>query len=29
MYQAKLHTGEVETMILAQEEPKADLVIYR
>lgn len=27
MYQAKLHAGEVETMILAQEEPKADLVI--
>lgn len=27
MYKAKLHAGEVETMILAQEEPKADLVI--
>lgn len=27
MYQAKLHSGEVEVMILAQEEPKADLVI--
>jgi len=27
MYQAKLHAGEVETMILAQEEPRADLVI--
>ena len=27
MYQAKLHAGEVEVMILAQEEPKADLVI--
>ena len=27
MYQAKLHDGEVEVMILAQEEPKADLVI--
>lgn len=27
MYQAKLHDGEVEVMILAQESPKADLVI--
>ena len=27
MYQAKLHAGEVEVMILAQEEPKSDLVI--
>ena len=27
MYEAKLHDGEVEVMILAQEEPKADLVI--
>lgn len=27
MYKAKLHAGEVETMILAQEEPRADLVI--
>ena len=27
MYQAKLHDGEVEVMILAQEEPKAELVI--
>lgn len=27
MYQAKLHAGEVEVMILAQEEPQADLVI--
>lgn len=27
MYQAKLHAGEVEVMILAQEEPKASLVI--
>ena len=27
MYQAKLHTGEVEVMILAQEKPEADLVI--
>lgn len=27
MYQAKLHAGEVEVMILAQEEPKADLLI--
>ncbi len=27
MYQAKLHAGEVEVMILAQENPKADLVI--
>ena len=27
MYQAKLHDGEVEVMILAQEEPKASLVI--
>ena len=27
MYEAKLHDGEVEGMILAQEEPKADLVI--
>lgn len=27
MYQAKLHDGEVEVIILAQEEPKADLVI--
>lgn len=27
IYQAKLHDGEVEVMILAQEEPKADLVI--
>ena len=27
MYQAKLHDGEVDVMILAQEEPKADLVI--
>lgn len=27
MYEAKLHAGEVEVMILAQEEPKADLVI--
>lgn len=27
IYEAKLHDGEVEVMILAQEEPKADLVI--
>ena len=27
MYQAKLHAGEVEVMILAQEEPVADLLI--
>lgn len=27
MYEAKLHDGEVEVMILAQEEPKADLII--
>lgn len=27
MYQAKLHAGEVEVMILAQEEPPANLVI--
>lgn len=27
MYQARLHDGEVEVMILAQEEPTADLVI--
>lgn len=27
MYEVKLHDGEVEVMILAQEEPKADLVI--
>ena len=27
MYRAKLHAGEVEVMILAQEEPSADLVI--
>lgn len=27
MYEAKLHDGEVEVMILAQEEPKAELVI--
>lgn len=27
MYQAKLHAGEVEVMILAQENPKADLLI--
>lgn len=27
MYQAKLHAGEVEVMILAQKEPLADLVI--
>lgn len=27
MYQAKLHAGEVEVMILAQESPAADLVI--
>lgn len=27
MYRAKLHAGEVEVMILAQETPKADLVI--
>ena len=27
MYQAKLHAGEVEVMILAQETPVADLVI--
>ena len=27
MYQAKLHAGEVEVMILAQECPKADLLI--
>ena len=27
MYRAKLHDGEVEVMILAQEDPKADLVI--
>ena len=27
MYQAKLHAGEVEVMILAQEKPEADLVI--
>lgn len=27
MYKAKLHAGEVDVMILAQTEPKADLVI--
>ena len=27
IYRAKLHAGEVETMILAQEEPKADIVL--
>lgn len=27
MYRAKLHAGEVEVMILAQQEPEADLVI--
>ncbi len=27
MYQAKLHAGEVEVMILAQQQPAADLVI--
>jgi len=27
MYEAKLHDGEVEVMILAQEDPKAELVI--
>lgn len=27
MYKAKLHAGEVEVMILVQEEPKADLLI--
>lgn len=27
MYKAKLHNGEVEVMILAQEKPEADLVI--
>lgn len=27
MYRAKLHDGEVEVMILAQEKPKADLVV--
>lgn len=27
MYQSKLHSGEVEVMMLAQEEPKADLLI--
>lgn len=27
MYKAKIHAGEVEVMILAQEEPKADLLI--
>lgn len=27
MYQAKLHAGEVEVMILAQESPQADLLI--
>ena len=27
MYKAKLHAGEVDVMILAQEEPRADLVI--
>ena len=27
MYRAKLHAGEVEVMILAQEAPKADLLI--
>jgi predicted nucleic acid-binding protein len=27
MYKAKLHAGEVEVMILAQEDPKADLLI--
>ncbi|MBQ9622200.1 MAG: DUF3368 domain-containing protein [Treponema sp.] len=27
MYQAKLHAGEIEVMILAQESPGADLVI--
>ena len=27
MYRARLHAGEVEVMILAQEEPKADLLI--
>ena len=27
MYKAKLHAGEVDVMILAQADPKADLVI--
>ena len=27
MYKAKLHAGEVDVMILAQSEPKADLVV--
>ena len=27
MYQAKLHAGEVEVMILAQEPPRADLLV--
>lgn len=27
MYKAKLHAGEVDVMILAQESPRADLVI--
>jgi predicted nucleic acid-binding protein len=27
MYHAKLHAGEVETMILAQQKPAADLVV--
>ena len=27
MYKAKLHAGEVEVMILAQQDPKADLLI--
>ncbi len=27
MYKAKLHAGEVEVMILAQQEPKADVVM--
>ena len=27
MYKAKLHAGEVDVMILAQNDPKADLVI--
>lgn len=26
MYKAKLHAGEVEVMILAQQKPKADLI---
>ena len=27
MYKAKLHAGEVDVMILAQEQPRSDLVI--